>query len=458
MDDILTSIIPIGAEPSGWRRSTFRDLLKSGDILKIQDGNHGGYYPTAEDFAETGVPLVTGANMQHGTLSLNDCKYLKPEAADKLTKGKARSGDIILSHKGSVGKTAIISDTFEGEVILNPQLTLYRIKKDGIINPKFLKYFFDNRLFQEFFFRISAISTIPTFGLNAQKTIEIVFPCRKTQDEIVHLLSVLDDKIEMNRKTNETLEAIAQAIFRDWFLDFGPVRRKMAGASEPSAILGGLLPPNAPKATEIASLFPDRLADNGLPDGWEMGTLDNIAKQAGSTITPEEVPSATPYIGLEHMPRKCIALSDWETAEKVTSNKTRFKRGNILFGKLRPYFHKVGIAPIDGICSTDIVVLESKHLHYKEMVASLCSSSEFVAYTDQTSTGTKMPRTSWNIMKAYELSIPSEAAAKAFSSLVAPMHTLIASNIHMSKSLAETRDYLLPRLMNGQAEVHLPNV
>lgn len=270
------------------------------------------------------------------------------------------------------------------------------------------------------------------------------------RENVVNLLEGIENKIELNRRTNETLEAMAQAIFKDWFVDFGPVRRKIEGATDPAAILGGLLPPDSPNAKDIATLFPEGFGDNGLPEGWKPGKLGDIAKQAGETTTPDKVSSDTPYIGLEHMPRGSIALADWETAAKVSSNKARFKRGNVLFGKLRPYFHKVGIAPLDGICSTDIVVLHGKIPTFDAIVASLCSSADFVTYTDQTSTGTKMPRTSWKVMKEFEIALPPETLVRAYSSIVSPMHDWIASHIHASKRLAETRDYLLPKLMSGE--------
>ena len=88
-----------------------------------------------------------------------------------------------------------------------------------------------------------------------------------------------------------------------------------------------------------------------------MRALGEVANQRQSAASPQEIDTATPYIALEHMPKQCISLSEWGTADGLASNKFRFKRGDILFGKLRPYFHKVGVAPLDGVCSTDIVVI-----------------------------------------------------------------------------------------------------
>jgi len=260
------------------------------------------------------------------------------------------------------------------------------------------------------------------------------------QKEIGFWASRFDRKIDLNRRMNETLEEMARAVFKDWFVDFGPTKAKMEGR-----------PPYL--VPEIWSLFPDRLDDDGKPEGWILGNLGEIADSPRRGVSPTEVSEDTPYIGLEHMPRRSIALSEWEGAGKVTSNKSVFKKSEILFGKLRPYFHKVGFAPLDGICSTDIVVITPKATEWGAFVLACVSTDEFVEFTDQTSTGTKMPRTSWKIMSEYKLSLPTPQHANVFQGLVQPMLDRIDANIHESRTLAQTRDLLLSKLMSGEIRV-----
>jgi type I restriction enzyme S subunit len=161
----------------------------------------------------------------------------------------------------------------------------------------------------------------------------------------------------------------------------------------------------------------------------------------------------TPYIGLEHMPRGSIALNDWEGAGKVSSNKSAFDVGDFLFGKLRPYFHKVGIAPIAGICSTDIVVVRPRAPVWHGYIIACISDEDFVAYTDKNSTGTKMPRTNWAAMAKYQVVLPPKELGGAFNLTVSPMLERIRANIQESRTLAQTRDLLLPRLMSGELRV-----
>ena len=276
-------------------------------------------------------------------------------------------------------------------------------------------------------------------------TLEVQWRPLPEQRAIAYILGTLDEKIELNRRMNETLEQMARALFKSWFVDFEPVRAKMAGRNT------GL-----PK--HLANLFPDRLVDSELgeiPEGWEAGALGDIAFSPRRSVKPASLDGETPYIGLEHMPRHSIALTEWENVEKVTSNKSIFEKGEVLFGKLRPYFHKVGTAPVDGVCSTDVVVIVSKATEWSAFALACVSSVKFVSYTNQASTGTKMPRTSWKIMGDYRMCLPTAPVARAFQNVAHPVLEHIIANIHESRTLASLRDTLLPKLVSGEVRVTL---
>jgi type I restriction enzyme S subunit len=263
------------------------------------------------------------------------------------------------------------------------------------------------------------------------------------QRAIAHILGTLDDKIELNRRMSETLEAMARALFQSWFVDFDPVRAKAEGRD-----------PGLPQP--LADLFPDSFEDSELgeiPREWEVGTLGDVAEHPRRGVQPNSIKPDTPYIALEHMPKRCITLSDWSFADGLGSNKFAFRKGEILFGKLRPYFHKVGVAPVDGVCSTDIVVVAPRHPHWFAFVLCVVSSDEFVEYTNAGSTGTKMPRTSWADMARYKIALPPESVAERFSMLVQPLIERIIAGIHESRALAALRDALLPKLISGELRV-----
>ena len=136
-------------------------------------------------------------------------------------------------------------------------------------------------------------------------------------------LSPYDDLIENNTRRIKILEEMAQAIYREWFVEF-----RFPGHEQ------------APMVESELGL---------IPQGWEVGTLEDLAESVRRNIKPSDINQKTPYFGLEHLPRKSIALSNWDSVDSINSAKLGFKKGEILFGKIRPYFHKVGVAPLDGI-------------------------------------------------------------------------------------------------------------
>jgi type I restriction enzyme, S subunit len=183
---------------------------------------------------------------------------------------------------------------------------------------------------------------------------------------------------------------------------------------------------------------------------WELGEFGDVAENSREQVSLGDVPVEKPYVGLEHMPRKSIALSDWGRAGDVASDKFAFRAGDILFGKLRPYFHKVGVAATDGVCSTDILVIRPKKPDLFAFVLGHVSSAEMVGFASAGSTGTKMPRTSWNELSRFEVSLPPANVAKAYNTIFQPLNERIQANIQESRTLAEIRDTLLPRLISGE--------
>lgn len=399
----------------------------------------------------TGIPVISAKVVKTSGLLKPIEQTISPSYYSTwMTRGLPQVSDVVLTTEGPLGEV-IQLDSESVTYALGQRVVCLR-GKAGILDNTFLRYLLTSPAQQDVLASYATGTTVAGISQKALRSIPISYPPFDEQRRLGEVLSSLDDKIELNRRMNETLEGLAQAIFRDWFVDFGPVRRKMAGATDPVAIMGGLTPDPA-RAAQLAALFPDALGDDELPMGWCAGDLGGLATTAGESVDPTRLSDDIPYIGLEHMPRRSIMLDNWDFSGKVSSQKSRFSRGQVLFGKLRPYFHKVGIAPIDGVCSTDIVVLDSLAEFDRELVACCASSDAFVAFTDMSSTGTKMPRTSWSHMRSFEMTIPDESVRRGFSALVRPMHEKILSSVAESRTLAETRDYLLPRLMSGEVRV-----
>lgn len=385
------------------------------------------------DFYGGNIPFVTPSDFDGRRYIDSTARYLTTDGVKSVRSSLIPAEAIMVSCIGSdMGKTTIAAR----ECVTNQQINSIVVETDD--SPLYVYYNLSTR--KEEIRTAAGGSAQPILNKTAFGKLDILLPPPSQQRAIAQILGTLDDKIELNRRMNETLEAMARALFKSWFVDFDPVRAKVEGRDT------GL-----PK--EIADLFPDSFEDSELgevPKGWRVASLGDVADNIRRNIQPDDIPPSTPYIGLEHMPRRCIALSDWGEPEELESNKHVFKRGEMLFGKLRPYFHKMGVAAVDGVCSTDIVVIAPKKPEWFGFTLGHISSVEFVDYTNAGSTGTKMPRTSWNEMARYTVVLPAVNIADRYTGMIRPMVDQIAANIHESRTLAAQRDALLPKLLSGE--------
>ena len=205
--------------------------------------------------------------------------------------------------------------------------------------------------------------------------------------------------------------------------------------------------------TDTAALFPDSFEESEpglLPKGWRMGVLGDIADTVRKQISPSELHSELYYVGLEHMPRHSLSLYSWDNADGLESAKAAFRPGDILFGKLRPYFHKVVIAPFAGVCSTDILVCRSKQTAFYGVILMHLFSVKLIEYASRLSNGAKMPRINWKDIAAYSICISPSIIADKYSKAVDPLFASMIANAYRIQTLASIRDTLLPRLISGQ--------
>jgi len=274
---------------------------------------------------------------------------------------------------------------------------------------------------------LEANATGSTFKeLTATRLKNLVFrlPEFSTQQRITSILSAYDDLIANNRRRIQLLEQAARHIYKEWF-----VRLRFPGHEHTRVV-------------------------DGVPVGWEKKTIADICDDIRDSIRPEQVESDMPYIGLEHIPKKSITLSEWGQAEDVTSNKFRFIEGDILFGKIRPYFHKVGFALTDGITSVDTIVIRAEDAKVYAYLLMLVSSEEFVAVVSKTMReGSKMPRADWNFMKQHPILIPPSSIMSNFNEFIEDTVNQLKTLALQSKKLQQARDLLLPRLMSGDISV-----
>jgi len=254
--------------------------------------------------------------------------------------------------------------------------------------------------------------------------VRVRVPDLSTQVAIAETILSYDDLIENNLRRMALLEESARLLYREWF-----VRLRFPGYEHTPIV-------------------------DGVPQGWECKTLGDLCSDVRDMVLPEALEPDTPYIGLEHIPRRSISLNEWGTAAEVTSSKSRFKAGEVIFGKIRPYFHKVGVAFVDGVASSDAIVVRPADDTLHGLVLMTMSSDEFVAVTaQQMKEGSKMPRADWRQMKAYSVPLPPSGLLSNFDSVIQPIVEQLKTLSFTNQKLRTARDLLLPRLMSGQLSV-----
>lgn len=381
------------------------------------------------DYVADGIPVVMPKNIIEGNVSISDIAMIRTEDANRLSQHRLKTGDIVYGRRGDIGRRAFVSERENGWLCGTGCLRISLGKSS--LDSKFLYYYLGQSRVIGWIYNQAVGATMPNLNTKILRSIPITYPPLPTQRKIASVLSAYDDLIENNTRRIQILEEMAQAIYREWFVNFRfPGHEKVGMVDSP---LGK------------------------MPEGWEIKALGEIAEQVRRNVKPEQFDPETPYVGLEHIPRRSIALADWDSVEEVQSSKLAFRKGEILFGKIRPYFHKVAVAPIDGLCyglcSSDTIVISPMISEHFSSVLCTVSSDEFVDHATQTSQGTKMPRADWNVLVKYPVIIPQQEILRQFSELVEDIVGQIQNHTFRNRNLRDTRDLLLPKLISGEVDV-----
>jgi type I restriction enzyme S subunit len=394
----------------------------------------------AIDFQDFGTPLLRLRNIQGTQVDLTGCNYLDPKKVDKKwAHFRLEKDDLLISTSASLGRVSIVPPEAVGAIAYTG-IIRFRACTPRVHQP-YLRAFLSSALFVEQAESMATGSVMKHFGPSHLRQMAITIPTAAEQVQIAEVFDALDNRIIHLRESNATLEAIAQALFKSWFVDFDPVRAKMEGR----------IPEGMDEAT--AALFPDGFEESELalvPQGWCSGQLGEVARTVRKQLQPTELHAGLHYVGLEHMPRKSLSLVDWATADGLESAKAAFREGDVLFGKLRPYFHKVVIAPFDGVCSTDVLVCQAVEPAFKGFVAMQLFSDALIGYAERLSNGAKMPRVNWSDLADYPVVLPTEDVAARFTETLAPLFLQMKRSTQTAQTLASLRDTLLPRLISGQ--------
>ena len=416
--------------------------------------------PTA---ADSGYPYVAIPQLRYGRIDLSDARRISPEHFVEWTrKARPTANDVILSRRCNPGETAFVPPGLE--FALGQNLVLLRA--DGKrVNPRFLRWLTSSpEWWQQIrkFLNVGAVfdslkcADVPKF--------ELTFPPLPEQRAIAHILGTLDDKIELNRRMSETLEAMARALFKAWFVDFEPVRAKAHLPSPP-----GRRPTGVPKGGDggegsawpqhILDLFPDRLVDEGKPEGWEMQPLSELLTIIGGgtpkTSVEDYWDGEIPWFSVVDTPPASdvfvVATEKTITDQGLSGSSARLIPKGTTIISARGTVGNLAIAGRDmtfnqscyGLRGTGDAGDYFVYLTAQQMVdqlKSMAHGSVFSTITRQT-------------FEAIQRPVPPSDVLSAFEGLVTGWFDAILANVEESRTLAQLRDTLLPKLISGELRV-----
>jgi len=434
----------IGPAPKGWEYKTLGVACEGGGG-DIQTGPFGSQLHAA-DYVPVGIPSIMPQNIGDNRIIEDGIARITPEDAQRLSRYLVRPGDIVYSRRGDVERRALVRNHEDGWLCGTGCLRV-RLGQKGA-DPRYTSYYLGHPDVREWIVRHAHGATMPNLNTSILAACPFLEPPLPDQRAIAHILGTLDDKIELNRRMSETLEAMARALFKSWFVDFDPVRAKAEGRD-----------PGLPKP--LADLFPARLVDSEfgeIPEGWEVGRFGDVVEQ----LRDQENPLSFPDVLFHHF--SIPAFDEGQTAkaefgESIKSLKSRLPPGVILMSKLNPEIERVWMVDVRAgeraVCSTEFLVLCARPTFTRGYVYCLARSPLFRQQIEGLVTGTSKSH-----QRAQVESILNLAAVKPPLSIVAAFDRsadgMLARTLECrrdSRTLAAVRDTLLPKLISGDVRV-----
>lgn len=410
-----------------------------------------------ETFVQEGVPVISGQHL-HGS-RVDDrpgFNFITLEHAEKLRNANVQRGDVIFTHAGNIGQVAYIPSTSAFPRYVISQRQFYLRPDQNKVLPEFLVAYFRSPEGQHKLLANTSQVGVPSIAqpVTYLRSLEIPVPPLPEQRAIAHILGTLDDKIELNRRMSETLEAMARALFKAWFVDFEPVRAKMEGRWRRGETLPGL-------PAHLYDLFPERLVESEwgeIPEGWEVMSLTEFSSLNPEAWTKRTRPEQIQYVDLSNTKWGRIESVTNYDADDAPSRAQRVLRPlDTIVGTVRPGNGSYALISDDGLtASTGFAVLRPLRREYAEFVYLAATARENIERLSNLADGGAYPAVRPEIVSATQVPRAGENLINEFSHQVSSMLAGIAANERESRTLATLRDTLLPRLISG--ELRIPDV
>ena len=397
---------------------TIGELEAQGCFLGIQDGNHGEKHPKSSDYVPEGVPFIMASDMSAGRVDIESASKLPQSITDKLRIGFCFGGDVLLSHKGSVGYVAIAPE-HDPYLMLTPQVTYYRVNPEKI-SARFLSYAFREPMFQKRLLSTAGQQgTRGYVGIRAQRQLKIRFCPRPIQDRIVDEISPYDDLIENNRRRIALLEEAARMLYREWFVHF-----RFPGHEHVKII-------------------------DGLPEGWERRKLIDLCQvvmgQSPESRFYNENGDGLPFHqGVTDYGFRYVTHRTYSTAI------TRLGLAEDILLSVRAPVGRINLTRDTIVLGRGLSAIRSRSGHQSFLFYAL--KTHFYA-EDIIGTGSIYAAINKKELEGQLLVVPSQALLREFEDHARQIDRQIGNLTLQIEKLGQARDLLLPRLMNGEIAV-----
>jgi len=451
--------------------------------LEIIDGDRGTNYPNQAEFSSTGHCLFLNAgNVTTVGFKFSDCAFITAEKDASLRKGKLIRNDVVLTTRGTVGNTAYFDDSVPFDHIrINSGMVILRAQTPAL-QPRYLYLFVRSALFHAQVSALRTGSAQPQLPIRDINRIEIPIPPPEEQRAIAHILGTLDDKIELNRQINQTLEHIAQAIFKSWFVDFEPVKAKIEAKQngqdpgraamrvisgktdeELDAWIESSTPEQIRQLNANAALFPDELTDSNLsllPKGWEWSTIGDEVDVVGGG-TPSTKNEEFWEGGTYHWttPKDLSGLADkvlLNTERKITtSGLEKISSGllpadTVLMSSRAPVGYLV-LAKIPTAVNQGFIAMKCNKRLPPEYVLQWANS--VMDEIKQRASGSTFAEISKQTFRPMSILVPTAPVLMEYSKVSKNLYDKITESVAETNTLSMVRDLLLQKLLSGEISV-----
>lgn len=407
------------------------------EIKKLKDlcigkGEYGIAAP-AEPFSESKYRYLRITDISdNGTLLSDDPKSVSCQGCEKCI---LQENDIVFARTGNSTGRAFFYEPKYGELVYAGFLIKFHLD-DTKVNPKYMKYYTISQTYRNWVNNGPTGSTRGNMSEGDFADMPVFLPSRKQQDAIVNLFSPLDDKIENNNAIAAELEGMAKDLYDYWFVQFDFPDEN----GKPYKSSGGKMVWNEELKREI-------------PEGWEARKLGQIFNKILDGISPLQK-GEFPYTPMDCLPSKKMSFGRTFDNTEASSSLIKYQAGDVLFGAMRAYFHRVCIAPFDGITRTTTFVLRPQKSHLLGFAYETINQDIAVEYASKHSVGTQQPYAEWeNSFASFKFAMPPEELALKYSKIITPSIKMVCCCMSENAELTSLRDFLLPMLMNGQVSV-----